>query len=72
MNQSQNLVASVGDLPLRNQDGNEFTLSGALIPSLKWVGFYFSMHSCPPCREFTPILAELYKETNVSFASQSI
>jgi thiol-disulfide isomerase/thioredoxin len=26
--------------------------------------FYFSMHTCPPCREFTPIFAELYKEMN--------
>jgi len=22
------------------------------------------MHNCPPCREFTPIFAELYKELN--------
>ena len=26
--------------------------------------FYFSMHTCPPCREFTPIFGELYKEMN--------
>ncbi|CAF1118739.1 unnamed protein product [Rotaria sordida] len=29
---------------------------------VKSVGFYFSAHWCPPCRGFTPILAELYKE----------
>lgn len=23
---------------------------------------YFSMHNCPPCRQFTPVFAELYKE----------
>jgi thiol-disulfide isomerase/thioredoxin len=22
------------------------------------------MHTCPPCREFTPIFGELYKEMN--------
>ena len=32
----------------------------------KIVGIYFSMHTCPPCREFTPILSELYKEINES------
>jgi len=25
------------------------------------IGFYFSAHWCPPCRKFTPILAEAYK-----------
>lgn len=26
--------------------------------------FYFSMHTCPPCRKFTPILSMLYEEMN--------
>ena len=30
------------------------------------MAFYFSMHDCPPCQEFTPIFAELYKEMNSS------
>jgi len=25
------------------------------------VGFYFSAHWCPPCKQFTPVLAEKYK-----------
>lgn len=25
---------------------------------------YFSMHTCPPCREFTPLLSALYEEMN--------
>lgn len=31
---------------------------------VKLVGLYFSMHNCPPCQEFTPVFAELYKEIN--------
>jgi nucleoredoxin len=30
----------------------------------KLIMFYFSMHTCPPCREFTPLLASLYEEMN--------
>jgi thiol-disulfide isomerase/thioredoxin len=29
---------------------------------LDLVGIYFSAHWCPPCRKFTPQLAEVYKE----------
>lgn len=28
------------------------------------IAVYFSAHWCPPCRKFTPILAELYKKWN--------
>jgi thiol-disulfide isomerase/thioredoxin len=33
-------------------------------PDVKLLGLYFSMHTCPPCREFTPLLAEIYQEVN--------
>lgn len=26
------------------------------------IGFYFSAHWCPPCRGFTPLLADAYKD----------
>jgi len=28
----------------------------------KLIGFYFSAHWCPPCRLFTPVLAEFYND----------
>ena len=31
------------------------------IASSDVVGIYFSAHWCPPCRAFTPQLAEIYK-----------
>ena len=30
------------------------------------VCYYFSAHWCPPCRQFTPILADLYKKWNAN------
>jgi nucleoredoxin len=30
------------------------------------VGIYFSMHNCPPCRQFTPVFAELYNELSAT------
>ena len=30
----------------------------------KLVALYYSMHTCPPCREFTPLLSSLYEEVN--------
>jgi nucleoredoxin len=30
------------------------------VTSRKYIGFYFSAHWCPPCRQFTPMLAAWY------------
>ncbi len=35
----------------------------------KLVGVYFSAHWCPPCRGFTPILAEFYNDVKKRDAS---
>jgi len=48
----------VGDVII-DSSGKEFkgsSLDGQI------VGIYFSGHWCPPCRQFTPILAKVYRE----------
>lgn len=32
----------------------------------KVICIYFSMHNCPPCRQFTPVFADLYSELEES------
>jgi thiol-disulfide isomerase/thioredoxin len=47
--------------------GKEGTESfGSLLQKTKpkLLAVYYSMHTCPPCREFTPLLAALYEEIN--------
>merc|ERR1711966_403088 len=44
---------------VQNQEGTEVSLTEAT--KGKTVAYYFSAHWCPPCRGFTPQLAEWYK-----------
>jgi len=46
---------------LQGQDGKTIDVAEAL-KEKDCIGLYFSAHWCPPCRGFTPQLAELYKE----------
>ena len=46
------------------EGGTATTVGDTLTSDLKLLMFYFSMHNCPPCREFTPLLAELYRDIN--------
>merc|ERR1712130_252078 len=50
-----------GDVLLSKNDQGE-TVEGNTSTLLddKYVGIYFSAHWCPPCRGFTPVLAESY------------
>merc|ERR1719428_1864073 len=41
--------------------GGEEIDTAYAFPDKKAVGLYFSAHWCPPCRGFTPKLAEAYK-----------
>lgn len=52
-------LAEILDTPLLGKDGAEVHMKSL---EDKVVGVYFSGHWCPPCRGFTPQLAEKYKE----------
>ena len=49
----------IGEGPFVKSDGTEVSLED--VASNKVVLLYFSAHWCPPCRQFTPILAEWYR-----------
>ena len=34
--------------------------------SSKLIGLYFSAHWCPPCKAFTPVLADFYNKVNAN------
>ena len=36
------------------------------ITSKRFIGLYFSAHWCPPCRGFTPVLAQFYNDVQAS------
>ncbi|KAL5477184.1 hypothetical protein EMCRGX_G023938 [Ephydatia muelleri] len=52
------LKALIGDTVL-SKDNNIVSVD-SLLPSGGVLGLYFSAHWCPPCRAFTPELAEWY------------
>jgi ankyrin repeat protein/thiol-disulfide isomerase/thioredoxin len=46
---------------LKSKSGKSFKVGKGAIEG-KTIGIYFSAHWCPPCRAFTPKLAETYKK----------
>eukprot|EP00961_Rhodomonas_salina_P076566 1028109-Rhodomonas_salina.2 len=48
------------EIQLLKKDGTSITVAG--LPKEGVIGLYFSAHWCPPCRGFTPKLAEAYNK----------
>ncbi|GFR50067.1 hypothetical protein Agub_g12209 [Astrephomene gubernaculifera] len=52
---------------LLGQDGKNVPVSSIIGPN-KVIALYFSAHWCPPCRGFTPVLAETYRSFKAKHA----
>ena len=55
-----NAFAFLGET-LTTKDG---TMESSKLADVPAIALYFSAHWCPPCRSFTPVLAEFYNEVN--------
>ena len=58
----ESFLQSLGD-NFVSKDGTD---NGASLQSAQLIGIYFSAHWCPPCRNFTPVLAEFYNKVNAN------
>ena len=56
--------AFFGTLPQTSQGKTGEVAVTQLPEENEFIGLYFSAHWCPPCRQFTPMLAEFYKNVN--------
>lgn len=54
----------IKELFIYDKEGNHIQDIDEHLKDTKLLGLYFSKHTCPPCREFTPLLADLYEEIN--------
>jgi len=58
---STNALAELFGESLQLQGSNGQKSTAEALSGLDAIGIYFSAHWCPPCRGFTPVLAERYK-----------
>jgi len=61
---AKSLETQFGPMLLEHTDATAVVerATAARLADAEVVGVYFSAHWCPPCRQFTPILAKMYTE----------
>jgi len=52
---------SLSNQQLSNKNG-QLVSAESVLQEVDIICFYFSAHWCPPCRQFTPVLADFYTE----------
>jgi thiol-disulfide isomerase/thioredoxin len=57
---------------LAPKKGENIPIKDILQNDLKSIGLYFSAHWCPPCKHFTPKLAEIYQQAQINSKSFEI
>eukprot|EP00389_Voromonas_pontica_P007148 GDKH01010777.1.p1 GENE.GDKH01010777.1~~GDKH01010777.1.p1 ORF type:complete len:156 (+),score=53.03 GDKH01010777.1:131-598(+) len=55
-------------LVTKGASGKEEKSVEEVLGDAEFIGIYFSAHWCPPCRGFTPVLAESYKKMDAAGA----
>ena len=50
---------SLSNQQLSNKNG-QLVSAESVLQEVDIICFYFSAHWCPPCRQFTPVLADFY------------
>lgn len=55
------VLSMIGKGKIVTQKGDQVTLD-QLLKGAEAVGLYFSAHWCPPCKRFTPVLADCYEK----------
>merc|ERR1711948_222110 len=63
-NQPKKMKDHFGNAVILDKNGDK--VDAASLSSKDFVLIYFSAHWCPPCRGFTPVLAEFYNEAKAA------
>lgn len=61
------LASTLSGLLISREHGDFEPYDSQQLANKKYIAVYFSAHWCPPCRQFTPLLVEWYRQRKASF-----